>query len=173
MIESKEVMKNGASHGPAGEASEAAPILVSTFCLGDAIYALDTALVEEVVRLRRTTRVPHAPSYVLGIMNLRGKIVTVLDLGQILQLGATKANEESRLYIVRDGDGIAGLLVDRAADVIELDGHAMEPLPSSVRELQGRYFRGMARAGGRLIAVLDAAAVLSLDLAKDSTELRA
>jgi len=153
--------KDPVEHDP-GDAS--APVLVSTFCLGDAAYALDTALVEEVVRPRRITRVPHAPGYVLGIMNLRGKIVTVLDLGQILQLGTTTAAEESRLYIVRDCDGIAGLLVDCAADVIELDGAAIEPLPSSVRESQSRFFRGMARASGRLIAILDAAELLSAEL---------
>jgi len=150
-----------------GAGLERGPLLVSTFCLGNGVYALDTALVEEVVRLRRTTRVPHAPAYVLGVMNLRGKIVTVLDLGQILELGKTTADEDSRLYIVRDGDGTTGLLVDRAADVVELDGGAMEPLPASVRELQSRLFRGMARAAGRLIAMLDAAAVLSLDLPKE------
>lgn len=139
------------------------PLLVSTFYLRDALFALDTALVEEVVRLRRTTRVARAPGYVLGIMNLRGKIVTVLDLAAILQLGKTAAAEDSRLYIVRDGDGLAGLLVDRSADVIELDGTALEPPPASVRGTEGRFFRGIARAGGHLVAVLDLSAVLSLE----------
>jgi len=146
-----------------GEPDGQAQLLVSTFYLRDALFALDTGLVEEVVRLRRTTRVARAPGYVLGIMNLRGKIVTVLDLAEILQLEKTTAGEESRLYIVRDGDGLAGLLVDRAADVIELDSAALEPPPASVRGAEGRFFQGIARAGGPLVAVLDLAAVLSLE----------
>ena len=139
------------------------PLLVSSFYLHDALFALDTALVEEVVRLRRTTRVARAPGYVLGIMNLRGKIVTVLDLADILQLGKTTAAEESRLYIVRDGDGLAGLLVDRSADVIELDVTALAPPPASVRGAEGRFFRGIARTGAQLVAVLDLPTILSVE----------
>lgn len=146
-----------------GKPDGQAPLLVSTFYLRDALFALDTGLVEEVVRLRRTTRVARALGYVLGIMNLRGKIVTVLDLAEILQLGKTTPAEDSRLYIVHDGDGLAGLLVDRAADVIELDTAGLEPPPSSVRGTEGRFFQGIARTGGQLVAVLDLAAVLSLE----------
>jgi len=138
-------------------------LLVSTFYLRDALFALDTGLVEEVVRLRRITRVAHAPGYVLGIMNLRGKIVTVLDLAEILQLGRTIPAEDSRLYIVSDGDGLAGLLVDRAADVIELESAGLEQPPASVRGTEGRFFQGIARAGVHLVAVLDLAAVLSVE----------
>jgi purine-binding chemotaxis protein CheW len=140
-------------------------LLVSSFYLKGVLFALDTALVEEVVRPRRTTRVAHSPEYVLGIMNLRGKIVTVLDLAQILQLGKTATRDESRLYIVQDRDGSAGLLVDEAADVIGLDVGALEPPPSSVGGSQSRFLRGIARAGGRLVTVLDAAAVLTAETA--------
>ena len=150
---------NGCDAQPRGQS----PLLVSTFYLHGALFALDTALVEEVVRLRRTTRVARAPVSVLGIMNLRGKIVTVLDLAEILQLGKTTADDESRLYIVRDGDGLAGLLVDRAADVIELETAALAPPPASVRGAEGRFFRGIARTGGQLVAVLDLPTVLAVE----------
>jgi purine-binding chemotaxis protein CheW len=138
-------------------------LLISTFYLRDALFALDTALVEEVVRLRRVTRVARAPEYVLGIMNLRGKIVTVLDLAAILQLGPAAPGDESRLYIVRDGDGLAGLLVDRAADVIELDTALLEQPPASVSGAEGRFFQGITRTGDHLVAVLDLPAVLALE----------
>ncbi len=148
-----------------GEASGegARALLVSTFYVNGVLFALDTALVEEVVRPRRTTRVAHSPGYVLGIMNLRGKIVAVLDLAQILQLGKSELGEESRLYIVQDRDGTAGLLVDRAAEVIELDERALDPPPSSVTGSQSRFMRGIAHAGGRLVTVLDAAAILAAE----------
>jgi purine-binding chemotaxis protein CheW len=154
-------MKSSAGNGGAGAANRdaAVPLLVSTFYVKGAVFALDTALVEEVVRPRRTTRVAHSPSYVLGIMNLRGKIVTVLDLSQILQLGPSVVTEESRLYIVPDGDGISGLLVDRAADVIEVEGGSLEP--PGLGASGGRFLRGIACADTKLVSVLDAAAVLS------------
>ena len=149
--------------GPGGKTEQATGLLVSTFYLRNGLFALDTALVEEVVRLRRTTRVAHAPECVIGIMNLRGKIITVLDLAHMLHLGRTTPGEDSRLYVVRDGDSIAGLLVDRAADVVELDPNALEPSPTNVREAEGRFFKGIARISDRLIAVLDIEAVLAIE----------
>jgi purine-binding chemotaxis protein CheW len=136
-------------------------LLAAAFYLRGALCALDASLVEEVVRMRHTTPVPHAPGYLLGVMNLRGKIVSVIDLGRKLELGAADPAEESRVYIVRDRSELVGLLVDRAADVIELDAAGLEPPPANVPGVQGRFLRGIARAGGRLAAVLDPATVLS------------
>jgi purine-binding chemotaxis protein CheW len=135
------------------------PAIISTFYMNGALFGLDTTMVEEVVRPRRTTRVAYSPDYVLGIMNLRGNIVTVLDLAQILKLGKLAVTDDSRVYIVRDGDGIAGLMVDRAADVIELDAGALEPA-AGVRGPESRFLKGIMRAGDRLVTVLDLAAVL-------------
>jgi len=142
-------------------AQDAGVLLVTAFYLRGALCALDASLVEEVVRLRHTTPVPHAPPYLLGVMNLRGKIVSVIDLGRKLELGAAGLDEESRVYIVRDRSELVGLLVDRAAEVIELDAAGLEPPPANVPGVEGRFLRGIGRAGGRLAAVLDPATVLS------------
>jgi len=143
--------------------SAEASLLVSTFYVNGVLFALDTALVEEVVRPRRTTRVAHSPACVLGIMNLRGKIVAVLDLAQILKLGKSAITDDSRLYIVADRDGTAGLLVDQAADVLELDSRSLEPTPASVSGAESRFLRGIARANGRLVSILDTAAILAAE----------
>lgn len=147
------------ARGTGGE--EPATLLATAFYLRGALCALDAALVEEVVRLRRTTPVPHAPDYLLGVMNLRGKIISVIDVGRKLELGPATPDEKSRVYIVRDGSELIGLLADCAADVIEFDTAALEPAPANVRGVEGRFLRGVARAGGRLAAVLDAEAVLA------------
>ena len=162
MIGTAETNRDGCEAQPRGQS----PLWVSTFYLREALFALDTALVEEVVRLRRTTPVAGAPGYVPGIMNLRGKIVTVLDPAGILQLGSSAGSEETRLYIVRDGDGPAGLLVDRSADVIEL-ANDLEPPPATIGSAEGRFFRGIARSGGQLVAVLDVARVLASNRSGD------
>jgi purine-binding chemotaxis protein CheW len=139
-----------------------ASAIISTFYIDGALFGLDTAMVEEVVRPRRITRVAYSPDYVLGIMNLRGNIVTVLDLAQVLKLGKTSVTDDSRLYIVRDGDGIAGLMVDRAADVMELDAGALEAA-GGVRGPESRFLKGITRSGDRLVTVLDVAAVLATE----------
>jgi purine-binding chemotaxis protein CheW len=141
----------------------AGTLLVTTFFLRGSLCALDASLVEEVVRLRHTTPVPHGPPYLLGVMNLRGKIVSVIDLSRKLELGAAQPCEDTRLYIVRDRAELVGLLVDRASDVIELDQAALEPPPANVPGIEARFLLGIGRAGGRLAAVLDPAAVLSCE----------
>ena len=138
-----------------------APLLATSFSVRGALCAVDASIVEEVVRLRHTTPVPHAPDYLIGVMNLRGKIVSVIDLARKLDLGATEPGEESRVYIVRDRSELVGLLVERAADVIEIDGGALEPAPANVRGVESRFVLGIGRSAGRLAALLDPAAVLS------------
>jgi len=145
----------------AGTTEESGQLLATTFDLRGALCALDASLVEEVVRRRRTTAVAHAPAYVMGVMNLRGKIVSVIDLGRKLDLGPAVPDEESRVYIVRERSELVGLLVDRAADVVEMDVAALEAPPANVPGVQSRFIRGIGRAGSRLAAVLDASAVLS------------
>lgn len=151
------------SEGESAAAGGQGSILLSTFYVNGVLFALDTAVVEEVVRLRRTTRVAHSPAYFLGIMNLRGKLISVLDLAQILRVGRCQITADSRLYIVPDHDGAAGLAVDQAADVVELDAVELEPPPSSMPPSESRFVRGVARAQGRLVTVLDPAAILSAE----------
>src|ERR1700742_819154 len=87
--------------------------LLATFFLRDALCALDAAGIQEVIRVGPITPVRHAPESVAGIVNLRGKIVTVLDLG--LRLGLPKAvpGPDTRIFIMEDGNEFIGLLVDR------------------------------------------------------------
>jgi purine-binding chemotaxis protein CheW len=145
----------------ASPAAEAGPLLETTFYLRGGLCALDASLVEEVVRRPSITPVPQAPAYVLGVMNLRGNIVSVIDLGRKIDLGAAEPGDESRVYIVRDRSELVGLLADRAAGVLELDAAALEPAPANVSGVESRFIRGIGRAGGRLVAVLDPAAVLA------------
>ncbi len=154
-------MKPGLDSGQPAEGQQSGTLLATAFYVRGALCALDASIVEEVVRLRRTTQVPRGPAYLLGVMNLRGKIVSVIDLGRKLELGASDPGDESRVYIVRDRAELVGLLVDRAADVIELDPAGLEPPPANVRSVESRFVRGIGRAGGRLAALLDPAAVLA------------
>jgi purine-binding chemotaxis protein CheW len=138
------------------------PLLVTAFVLRGAMCGLETHLVEEVVRLQLATRVAHSPEYVLGVINLRGRIVTVIDLARKLHLGSVEPGSENRLYIVQDHAESVGLLVDRAADVLELDRGSLERPPGNVSGADGRFFRWIGRAGGHLVAVLDAAEALAV-----------
>jgi purine-binding chemotaxis protein CheW len=135
--------------------------LLATFVLHDALCAFDAARVQEVIRMGPVTAVRHAPEEVTGVINLRGRIVTLLDLGRILGFAKTEPNRDSRIFIIEDRGEFIGLLVDRAADVMELDPAAEERVPANLSLEQKRYIRGVQRAAdGRVIALLDLGALL-------------
>jgi purine-binding chemotaxis protein CheW len=113
-------------------------------------------------QLRAITLAPHAPPDVAGIINLRGRIVTVVDAGMKLGYGPTAPGQNSRVFIVEDRDEFLGLLVDRVGEVLEVESGTEEPMPANLRPAQSRYFKGVNRIGGRVIALLDSAEMLAV-----------
>jgi purine-binding chemotaxis protein CheW len=122
---------------------------------------LDATGVQEVMRLGRLTSVHHALPEVLGVINMRGRIVTILDLG--LRLGFEKAvpAPESRVFIVEDQGEFIGLLVDSVAQVVELERSSLEPTPANMASANSRYYKGVFRNGGRVTTLLDVDQVLT------------
>jgi purine-binding chemotaxis protein CheW len=94
-------------------------------------------------------------------MNLRGKIVTLLDPGIILGLGKTVATRESRVFVIEDRNEFLGILVDRAGEVVEVEPGEGEALPVNIPAAQARFFQQVCRAGGQVIAVLNARELLN------------
>ena len=137
-------------------------VLLATFFVRDALLALDAAGIQEVIRLGPLTPVRHASVEVAGILNLRGKIVTVLDLGLKLGFSPTARDGHSRIFIIEARGEFIGLLVDRVDEVVELESGAFEPLPANLPAGQERLFRGVYRAPHRVITVLDPARVLAV-----------
>jgi purine-binding chemotaxis protein CheW len=130
-------------------------VLLSTFYVRDALCALDASGVQGVIRLGAVTRIPHAPEQVAGVINLRGKIVTLLDAGIILGFGKTVATPKCRVFILEHQGEFFGLLVDDVGEVITAESDESEPLPANVPLEQARYFQHLCRSGGRVIAVLN------------------
>ena len=139
-------------------------LLIATFELGnDGLFGIDATLIQEVVMVGEITPVHHASDYVTGIRNLRGRIITVIDLCVRLGLGAVEIGEESRILIADWKGEPVGLLVDRVADAIALRAGGLEPAPPNLHGVQMQKLRGVFRCGERLGALLDLAAVLGAD----------
>lgn len=136
-------------------------LLLATFYVRDALCALDAAGVQEVIRVDSVTSVRHAPAEVVGVINLRGKIVTLLDLGTILGFGKSVATRESRIFIIEDRSEFLGILVDSVSEVIEVEPGPGESLPVNIPAAQARFFQGVRRAGGRVVAILNTTEVLN------------
>ena len=138
-------------------------LLVATFALGDALFGIGAAQVQEVVRVGDITPVHHGPPYVAGIRNLRGRIVTVIDLAVRLDLGTVDTGADSRILIVDWQGEPIGLLVDSVADTISVNTSDLIPPPPNLHGVQSDNLRGVCRSGERLVALLDPASVLRVD----------
>jgi purine-binding chemotaxis protein CheW len=135
--------------------------LLATFFVRDALCALDAAGVQEVIRLDSVSPIRHAPPEVAGVINLRGRIVTLLDIGLILGFAKTEPCPDSRIFIVEDRNEFLGLLVDRVGEVIEVEPDNGEALPVNIPPVRARFFQGVCRTGGRVIALLNTRELLT------------
>ncbi len=136
---------------------------LATFYVGDALCGMDILKIQEINKLMDMTKVPQAPYYVTGILNLRGQIVTIIDLGKKLGLGATEASATSRNIIVNSPGEHVGLLVTRLSDVISADMDKVERAPANMGGIQGEFFSGVYKTEDKLVGILDVNKVLRLE----------
>lgn len=139
-------------------------MLVCTFVLGnEGMFGIDATLIQEVATVGEITPVRHAPAFVTGIRNLRGRVITVIDLCVRLGLGSVQVSPESRVLIADWKGEPVGLLVDRVAEAVVLEPGGMERVPSNLQSVQMQKLQGVFRTGSRLAALLDLAEVLGGD----------
>jgi purine-binding chemotaxis protein CheW len=126
-----------------------------TFFVAGSWYGVEVDQVQEIVRHQGLTRVPLAPRVVRGLINLRGQIVTALDLRRRLGLGDAPDGLTPRNVVVRTGEGVVSLLVDEIGDVLEADAEAFEHPPETLRGAARDLIRGAYKLRDRLLLILD------------------
>jgi purine-binding chemotaxis protein CheW len=126
-----------------------------TFSVDGQLYGVDVMDVQEVIRRHEITRVPLAPRIVRGLINLRGQIVTAVDLRRRLELPERPADDLARNVVLRTADGVVSLLVDDVGDVVDVDAASFEPPPVTLRGVAGDVIRGAYKLKDRLLLVLD------------------
>jgi purine-binding chemotaxis protein CheW len=131
-----------------------------TFYLGGTLCGMDILRVQEINKLLEMTPVPLAPEYVNGILNLRGQIVTIIDLGKRLGLSSTRLSDESRNIVVDSENEYIGLLVDRISDVVRADWDNVEQPPANIGGILAKFFEGVFKTENSLIGILDVDEVL-------------
>ncbi len=138
-------------------------IELATFYVGDALCGMDILNIQEINKLMEMTKVPQAPEYIVGILNLRGQIVTIIDLGLKLGLGKSEVSGESRNIIISVPGEHVGLLVTRIGDVVMANSDKIEPAPANMRGIQGVFFTGVHKTVDTLIGILNIKEVLRID----------
>ena len=136
---------------------------LATFYVGDALCGIDILQIQEINKLNLVTKVPQAPDYVQGILNLRGQIVTIIDLGKKLGLGATDTSLDPRNVIVNSAGSYVGLMVKKISDVVAADLSKQERPPANMSGIQGEFFTSVYKMDNALIGILDVKKVLDME----------
>lgn len=133
------------------------------FQLGREEFAVEVTQVREIIRMQDITRMPKAPSFVEGIINLRGQIIAVLDLAQRLNLEAADRGSETRIIVVEAGDVKVGMIVDSVSEVMRISEEEVEPSPALAADVEAVYLKGVVKQENRLIILLDLTRILATE----------
>ena len=128
---------------------------ICTFRLGEFLCGIEVEAIQEVLRFQSVTEVPLARGEVTGLINLRGRIVTAIDLRQRLGLSEERGKVRPMNVVLRRDGGSISLLVDRIGDVVDLFEHEIEPAPETVEERFRRFVKGVYKLNEELLLVLD------------------
>lgn len=134
----------------------------STFFVADLFFGVDVHSVQEVLRFQQMSHVPKAPEVIEGLINLRGQIVTAIDMRRRLKLPPRAADQEPTNMVVRTDEGAVSLLVDEIGDVLDVDATTYERPPENLDLAARDLIRGVYKLKERLLLVLDAERTVDL-----------
>ncbi len=156
----------------ASQSNEAIYQLVS-FVIENEEFGVDILKVQEIIRTVEITRVPKAPDFVEGVINLRGKIVPVIDLRKRFGMAQREHDNETRIVVVELIDKVVGFLVDKVKEVIRVEKSVIEPPPELTTSIDSNYITGVAKLQDRLLILLELNRVLSSDEQEKLSEVEA
>ncbi len=134
-----------------------------TFNVGEEEFGVEILAVREINRMMEITRVPHAPPFVEGVINLRGRVIPVVDLRKRFGLGAIERDKNTRIVVVELGDKVVGFLVDSVSEVLRVPEDLVEPPPPIVGGIDREYLDGVVKLEDRLLILLDLKKLLGSD----------
>jgi len=141
-----------------------------TFQLGSENYGLQILKVQEIIGIMNVTKVPRTPSYVRGVINLRGKVIPVIELRVKFGMDTSEDSERTCIIVLQVSHGdtslITGIIVDEVSEVLDIAANQIEPAPSFGTTVDTEFILGMGKVGNKVIMMLDVDRVLSMgDLA--------
>lgn len=143
----------------AGQSDTGEELHLVTFSLDREEYGVEIGSVQEIIRVGQITSVPNAPDYVQGVINLRGRVLPVLNLRKKFQLPEGQFTKNSRIMVVESTGKVLGILVDGVSQVVKIPLASVEHPPSDVEEAK-TYVKGIGKMDSRLIMIMDMEKVL-------------
>ena len=130
------------------------------FKLGNESFGVQIATVESIIKMQPITHLPQAPEFVEGVINLRGRILPVLDLRKRLGVFQTETSKDTRMVVVNIEKATVGMIVDRVDEVLRINEDLVEAPPSITSSVDSRFIRGIAKIGSELVILLDLMKIL-------------
>jgi len=126
-----------------------------TFRIGEEEFGVDILRVQEIIRMLEITRVPKAPDFVEGVINLRGKVIPIIDLRKRFGLTIKDHDKHTRIIVVEINDMVVGFVVDAVSEVLRIPADIVEPPPPVVAGVDSEYISGVGKLEDRLLILLD------------------
>ncbi len=137
---------------------------LSVFLVDELFCGIDIKNIQEINKYTDITPVTNAPKYIRGILNLRGNIITVIDMRAKFGMEVSEEmSDTSRILVINDGEEQIGLLIDRMVDVVEIQPDQVEPPPSNIQGVAGKYFSSILKQEERLVAILNTEEILKME----------
>ncbi len=133
-----------------------------TFKVGSEEFGVDILMVQEINRIVEITKVKQAPHYVEGVINLRGKVIPIVDLRKRFNLEAKEYDKNTRIVMVDIGGNIMGMVVDSVSEVLRLPSSTIEPPHEIATGINSEYIKGVAKLEDRLLIFLDLSKVIDI-----------
>jgi len=143
------------------EKEKAKTVRVLSFSLGKESYGVHVTEIKEVLRVPRFTRVPNSPDFIVGVMNLRGEIISIVDLKYFLGLGGREITKESMIVVTDVRGALIGVLVDGIKDALDIEEAAIQPPLGMVKKEVAEYTKGEVQLGGTILTLIDFGKILS------------
>jgi purine-binding chemotaxis protein CheW len=131
------------------------------FRIGDQEFCVDIMSVREIRGWTKATMLPHSPSYVMGVINLRGVVLPIMDLSARLGIGRTEASERHVIIVTQVKTRIVGLLVEAVSDILTVTDDNIQPVPEISSDLERQFARGILAIDKRMICMIELTALIS------------
>jgi len=134
-----------------------------TFSIADEEFGVDILKVQEIIRTMEISKVPRAPDFVEGVINLRGKVIPIIDLRRRFGLAHKAHDKNTRIIVIEMADVIVGFVVDAVSEVLRIPASTVEPPPPVVAGMDSEYISGVGKLDNSLLIMLDLDKLLSSD----------
>lgn len=137
-----------------------------TFRIGNELFGVPISMVQEIVRVPAIARIPQAPDFIEGVINLRGRVITVVDMHKRLNQAPSNAqgvwDRKSRILVIETAGRLVGIIVDEVNEVLKLSTDRIEPAPPMVAGLSNQYINGVGKLDHDLLILIDIDKVLTV-----------